>query len=263
MEPPTHSSVRETPRLGRLRRCGAGRGGGAAAGRVVGCWVARLKPLSRNELWTAARHVAGMLRESKPPATAGPSRRHPAAKNTPAAGIFGAPPRAAAAPGGLRNAAPGLPRAESRARPRAAARKSESYAIFVRRVRRFPERCRAAPRESVRLEQRRRKGRATRASTPLDEIQDAFGPYDRIPIPERLVARKRIDHFGSLAVPFGMFVPVEDVVGHVTGPDDGAGHDARDLPARTGQPEYSACQDALPLGALRWRAGRLVCLWIV
>ena len=179
MEPPTHSSVRETPRLGRLRRCGAGRGGGAAAGRVVGCWVARLKPLSRNELWTAARHVAGMLRESKPPATAGPSRRHPAAKNTPAAGIFGAPPRAAAAPGGLRNAAPGLPRAESRARPRAAARKSESYAIFVRRVRRFPERCRAAPRESVRLEQRRRKGRATRASTPLDEIEDAFGPYDR------------------------------------------------------------------------------------
>jgi len=28
-------------------------------------------------------------------------------------------------------------------------------------------------------EQRRRKRRATRASTPLDEIEDAFGPYDR------------------------------------------------------------------------------------
>jgi hypothetical protein len=74
---------------------------------------------------------------------------------------------------------------------------------------------------------------------------------------------KRIDHPRPLAVPFRVLVAVEDVVGHVAGADDRAGHDAADLLARPGKAQHRARQDALPRGALRKRPRRLVRLRVV
>jgi hypothetical protein len=84
-----------------------------------------------------------------------------------------------------------------------------------------------------------------------------------VPLPELLIGGERVDHPGPLAVPLRVLVAVQDVVGHVAGADDRAGHDARDLVARTGQAEDGAGQDALARGTLRERPRRLIGLRVV
>src|SRR5690606_12010280 len=92
---------------------------------------------------------------------------------------------------------------------------------------------------------------------------EAFGPQFPITLPEFFVVWERIDHLGPFAVPLRMLVAREDVVGHVAGTDDRAGHDAADLLAGPRQAEDRAGQDAFAGGALRERPGRFIGLWVV
>ena len=82
-------------------------------------------------------------------------------------------------------------------------------------------------------------------------VSQSLGANLGVALPEGFVRRKRIDHSRSLAVPFGMLVAIENVVGHVAGANDGAGHDAGDLFAWAGESEHRAGEDGFAVCALR------------
>jgi len=98
---------------------------------------------------------------------------------------------------------------------------------------------------------------------PVAVVAETVGPNLRVLLPELLVRGERIDHLGPLALPFGVLVAVENLVGQVTGADDRARHDAGYLLARPGQVEDGAVERLQARSGLLVAAGRFVRLRVV
>jgi hypothetical protein len=81
-------------------------------------------------------------------------------------------------------------------------------------------------------------------------MPEAVGTKFGVLSPEFFVRRERINHLGPFAIPFGMFVAVEDVVRHVGRADDRTRHDAADLLAGAPEAEHRAGQNAFACYAL-------------
>ena len=64
-------------------------------------------------------------------------------------------------------------------------------------------------------------------------VSQGIGPDLGVLGPEFFICREGIEHLGPLSLPFRMLLTIQDIVGHIPGPDDGAGHQAGDLLART------------------------------
>ena len=94
-------------------------------------------------------------------------------------------------------------------------------------------------------------------------VAKAFGPDLGVPIPEFLIARKRINQFCPLALPGRVFFAVENLIGHISGADHGTGHDAGYFLARPGHVEDSPVEGLHSGLDLLVAAGRLIRLRIV
>ncbi len=102
-----------------------------------------------------------------------------------------------------------------------------------------------------------------RGFTAVAVVAEAVGPDLGVLLPEFFIGREGIDQLRPLTLPGGVFVAVENLIGHVAGSNHGAWHDAGDLLARPGEIQDRAVERVHPGPGLRVAARRFIGLRIV